>query len=101
MIDGLLAAFAVLMVPFAVVSTVILFYAARQVPRVGALTERTFIGADICLMLLSGAGLTINRFTGYALFPLDVARGIFSVSLILLGLVPIWWVILWYQGRLG
>lgn len=92
------------MFPFAVLSTVILYYAvgtAEEGGRVGALNERAFIALDICFMLGSGALLTINRLTDHAFFPTAVAAPIFSVSLIILGLIPINWVRLWYQGKLG
>lgn len=100
-VDVLLALTALTMVPFAVFSTVVLAYASRDGAQLGALTERTFIALDICVMLVSGAGLTVNRLTGYSLFPIEVGRIIFSVSLIALGFVPMVWVVLWYRGKLG
>lgn len=100
-IDALLAAFAVLMFPFAVVSTLILWHAARSGSRIGALTERSQIAGAICVMLGSGALLTLNRLAGHAFFPVEVAAPVFSISLIVLGLVPVNWVRLWYSGKLG
>jgi hypothetical protein len=100
-LDAMLAAFAILVFPFAVASTLILWMASRSGPHVGALSERSYIALDICLMLGSGAALTINRLTDHAFFQVDVARIVFSVSLIILGLVPLNWVRLWYSGKLG
>jgi hypothetical protein len=100
-IDAILAVVAVLMFPFAVLSTVVLWYAAHARPRVGALTERAFIGLDICVMLGSGSLLTVNRLMGHPLFPTAVATAVFSLSLIVLGAVPINWVRLWHRGELG
>lgn len=101
LINVLLAIVAVGMFPFAILSTVILSYAIRSGPRIGVLTERSFIALAIAFMLGSGALLTINRLLGHALFPTDIATVVFSVSLIVLGAVPVNWVRLWYQGKLG
>ena len=100
-IDAALATFAVLVFPFAVVSTGILWHYGRAGSRIGALTERSQIAVAICVMLGSGALLTLNRLTDHAFFPVEVAAPVFSLSLIVLGLVPVNWVRLWYQGKLG
>ena len=100
-IDLVLAMLVIVLVPFSWVSAAILYHAARSGPQLGALTERTLIAAVIGVMVTSAGGLTLNRITGYSLFPIDFARIIFSLSVIALASVPVAWVVLWYQGRLG
>lgn len=100
-VDVALAAFAVLVFPFALVSTLLLWHYGRAGARIGALTERSQIAVAICVMLGSGAMLTLNRLMDHAFFPVSVAAPIFSLSLIVLGLVPVNWLRLWYQGKLG
>ncbi len=100
-IDFLLAMLVLLLVPFSWISAFILYRAARSGPQLGALTERTIIACVIGIMVTSAGGLTLNRITGYSAFPIDIARIIFSLSVIALASVPLGWVVLWYQGRLG
>jgi hypothetical protein len=100
-IDLLLAALVIVLVPFSWLSAFILFRAARSGPQVGALTERTIVACVVGIMVTSAGGLTLNRVTGYTLLPLDAARIVFSLSVIALASVPVAWVVLWYEGRLG
>lgn len=100
-VDLALVAVSVALLPFSVVSTFLIVSAAYQRPRIGILTDRAIIALDITLMIISGVTVSINRITGYSLFPIEVARVLFLVSLILLELVPVYWLWLWKTGRLG
>lgn len=100
-LDGLLVVLSLALFPFSVLSMLILLYEARKPPRIGALTERAVIAADITAMVVSGTVLTINRVTGYSLFPVEVARVLFLASLVLLEFVPVVWTVLLFTGRLG
>jgi hypothetical protein len=100
-LDGFLIVISLVLVPFSVVSTFLLVSEARKPPRIGALSERAVIAVVITNMIVSGTFLTINRVTGYALIPLDVARVLFLASLILLEFVPVVWLTLLYTHRLG
>lgn len=99
--DDFLSLLALVLAPFSVISTVVLARAAVIKPRIGALVERTVIGLVIAVMVVSGALITFNRLTGYSLFPAEVSRVLFLLSLIALALVPIVWLVLWLTGRLG
>lgn len=90
----------VLFVP-CIVSVVLLVQEANKEPHIGALTERAVIGIDIAVMVGSGVLITINRITGYSLFPIEVARFVFLGSLILLEFVPVFWLYLLLTRRLG
>lgn len=100
-LDGFLVILSLLLLPFCVLSLVVLVWEARKQPRIGALTERAVIAADIMVMVLSGTVLTINRVTGYSLFPVEVARVLFLASLVLLEFVPVAWTVLLLTGKLG
>jgi hypothetical protein len=89
-----------LLVP-AWLSTAILVWAARKPPRIGALTERAVIAVIIALFLTAIAVIVWNTDSESALFAADVARVVFRVCVLLLGLVPVSWCVLWVSGRLG
>lgn len=99
--DVFLVVLSLLLLPFSVLSMAILVYEARKPPRIGALTERAVIAADIAVMVVSGVTISINRISGYTLFPIEVARLLFLSSLILLEFVPVAWTLLLLTGRLG
>lgn len=101
MIDDILAVLVYLLVPFAWLSTGVLAYAASGKPRVGALVERTWIAFVIAIFLTTVAVIVFNTESDQALIQIEIARIIFRVSVLLLGLVPVAWVILWLTGRLG
>lgn len=100
-LDDILAYLVYALVPFAWVSTAILWWAARRPPRIGALTERTVIAFVIAVFLTSIAVIVYNSESERFLFPTEVARIVFRVSVLIIGLVPVSWVILWASGRLG
>lgn len=99
-IDDFLALLVYAMVPFGWFSAGVLWYAARQPPRIGALTERAAIAFIIAVFLTSIAVLVLNSEADAAYFGVEVARIAFRVSVLLLGLVPVAWVVLWVTGRL-
>lgn len=101
MTDTVLAVLIWALVPFAWVSTSVLVYAARQRPRIGALTERSVIALIIAAFLTSIALIVLNTQSGYAFLSPDLARSVFRVTVLLLGAVPFVWVVLWLTGRLG
>lgn len=100
-LDDALAILIYILVPFAWISTGILWHAARMPPRIGALTERATIAAVIAVFLTSIAIIVANTQADRAFFAVDIARIAFRVSVLVLGLVPVGWVILWATGRLG
>lgn len=100
-IDDLLAVLVYGLVPFSVFSAAVLVWAARQPPRIGALTERAVIAVIIAVFISSIALLVYNTETGRTIIDQEAARIVFRVSVLLLGLVPVSWVILWLTGRLG
>lgn len=100
-IDVLLAGVSVILLFPALVGTVLLVSAAIGRPRIGALTDRAVIAVDICVMILSGVTITVNRLNGYSLFPIEAARVLFLLSLVLLEVVPVYWLWLWHTHRLG
>lgn len=99
-INDFLAVLVYLLVPFAWISTGILWHAARMPPRIGALTERAAIAFVIAIFLTSIAILVANSQTDRAFFAIEVARFAFRISVLVLGLVPVGWVVLWATGRL-
>lgn len=101
MVEGLLVILSIGLMPFAIVSFLLLLNEARKPPRFGALTERAFIGAAITLMVVSGVTVTINRVSGYSLLPIDAARLLFLASLVMLEFVPVIWLVLLVTHRLG
>lgn len=99
--DAWLAGVSIVLLIPALVGSVLLVSAALQRPRIGALNDRAFIAVAICLMILSGVTITVNRLTGYSFMPIEAARVVFLLSLIMLELVPVYWLYLWRTGRLG
>lgn len=99
--DTLLVAMSLVLFPFSLISMAILVFEAWKPPHIGALTERAVIAADISVMVISGVALTVNRLTGYSLFPIEAARVLFLSSLVLLEVVPVIWTVLLFSGRLG
>lgn len=99
--DAFLVILSLLLAPFSVVSTALLIHEAWKKPRIGALTERAVIGADILVMIVSGVAITINRLTGYDFFPVEFARLLFLGSLVVLEFVPLYWFALFATHRLG
>lgn len=83
------------------VSTAILLMAAWKRPRIGALTERAAIAFVIAVFLTAIAVIVYNTESDQSLFAVEVARVVFRVSVLFLGLVPVGWCLLWLAGRLG
>lgn len=100
-VDATLALISIALLPFSLIGSFLLIQAAFEGPRIGALTDRALIAVDICVMIVSGVAITVNRLTGYSLFPIEAARLLFLISLVLLEVVPVYWFWLWRSGRLG
>lgn len=100
-LEGLLTGLVFALVPVTWLSTGILAVFAVQRPRIGALTERAVIALMISLLITSGAVLALNTVLGRALFDADMARIVFRVSLLGIGLVPAAWLVLFVTNRLG
>lgn len=98
---AVLAVVIFVMVPFAWVSAFVLAHAARGPRRIGALTERAVIAFAIAIMVTTGALLTYNRSTDSPVLTVEGARILFSLSLIVIGAIPVFWTALWLTGRLG
>lgn len=82
-------------------STFLLARAAWIKPRIGALTERALIGVMLSTTGTVGLVLRFNAEAGFPLFPLEVGRVIFVLSLLWLLVVPVSWLGLYITGRLG
>lgn len=100
-VDNVLAALVIVLMPFSWLSALVLVRAARRPPRIGALTERAIIAIAIAIMVSAGGLLTYNRTIDYDLFGIEAARVMFSLSVILIGTLPVAWTVLWFFGRLG
>lgn len=100
-LDDFLALMVYALVPFAWFSAGVLWYAARKPPRIGALTERAYIAIVIAVFLSSIAVLVANSEAKSAFLGVEIARIIFRLSVLVLGFVPVAWVLLWATGRLG
>jgi hypothetical protein len=100
-LDGLLATLVIVLTPFSWLSAVILWRAARQRPRIGVLTERAVIAVAIGIMVTTGGILTFNRNADHSLFGVEAARIIFSLAVVAIGIVPVYWTVIWFLGRLG
>lgn len=101
MIEPILTALVFALVPVTWLSTGILVVYAYQRPRIGALTERAVIAVMISLLITASAVLVLNTALGRTLFDADLARIIFRVSLLGIGLVPAAWLVLFLTKRLG
>ena len=99
--DTFLAALIIALLPFAWMSTIVLVWAARKRPRIGALTERAIIAVVIAVFLTAISIIVYNTESDQALFAVEVARIFFRVSVLMLGLIPVYWFLLWLTGRLG
>lgn len=83
------------------VSTVVLAYFALTGPRIGALTERAFVGLTIAVLGSVASVLALNTDLGYLWFT-DVVRSlVFRLSILAVLAVPCVWLVLWLAGRLG
>lgn len=89
------------LLPFAWLSTAVLIYAAHRPPRIGALTERAVIAIVIAMFLTAVAVIVYNTESDRALLAAEVARVAFRICVLMLGLVPVSWCVLWFLGRLG
>lgn len=100
-VEALLSGLVFALVPVTWLSTGILAVFAVQRPRIGALTERAVIALMISLLITASAILVLNTVLGRTLFDAEVARIIFRVSLLGIGLVPAAWLYLFFSNRLG
>lgn len=83
------------------VSFVVLGRAAYQRPRIGALTERTFIALVIAVLGTFSCVLALNTDAGRPLLDAATASLIFRLVIIAVLAVPAIWLALWFLGRLG
>lgn len=100
-VDAFLTVVLIVTIPAAWLSTFALTFLAWLRPRIPVLTERAVIAFLIACFLSSAGAIRLNTTTGFALFPVDIARTLFLVSAIGIGLVPLAWLVLWLSGRLG
>ena len=83
------------------VSVVILGHAARRQPRIGALTERTVIGAGAAAFVTVKGLIAVHADSGFPFFDASASETILRVASLFLGLAPVYWLILYLRGRLG
>jgi hypothetical protein len=82
-------------------SFVVLGRAAYRKPRIGALTERTFIAFVLAVLGSISCVLRYNTDSGLSLFPLPVAALLFASTMLVVLAIPTAWLVLWLLGRLG
>jgi len=83
------------------VSVVVLAHFAHAGPRIGALTERAFVGLTIAVLGSVASVLALNTDLGSPWFTADVRSLIFRLSILAVLAVPCVWLVLWLAGRLG
>lgn len=83
------------------ISAAILAHAAWRRPRIGALTERAVIAVVFAILGTFYFLVTVNTTTGYALLPLEAARFVVRLLVVVVLLIPAWWTFLYLSGRLG
>lgn len=82
-------------------SFAVLGRAAARPPRIGALTERTFIAFTIAMLGSMSVLITTNTDLGRPWFDVPTASLIFRMSIIAVLAIPSGWLVLWFLGRLG
>ncbi len=82
-------------------SFLVLGHAAFRRPRIGALTERTFIAFVLAVLGTVSSLLRYNTDSGFALFPQPVAALVFASTMLVVLTIPTVWLVLWLMGRLG
>jgi hypothetical protein len=84
------------------ISAAILVHAARNAtPRSGALTERAILAVVIAVFLTTYLLIAYNTDNGRILFDQDAARRLLRTIVLMVGVIPIIWTVLWLTGRLG
>lgn len=70
-------------------------------PRIGALSERTFIGAVIAFLGTVASIIVYNTDHDRILFDQQTAALLFRESIVAVLMVPTIWIILFFAGKLG
>lgn len=83
------------------ISAGVLGRAAWIKPRIGALTERTFIAVIIAVLGTVSAVLVYNTDHGRILFAIEVSALVFRLAILAILAVPSIWLIVWIRGGLG
>ena len=82
-------------------SVVILGIAAWRVPRVGALVERTVLGAAAAVLVTVYGIVALNTDLGLPWFDSITSKAVIRGAVLLLGLLPVYWLALYLTGNLG
>lgn len=101
MLERILIAVLVLLALTSWFSTTLLLRAAWKRPRIGALTERAAIAVVLAIFGSVCVVLVLNTEAGGALIQLEAARFLFRVCLVILLLIPAYWLVLYLTNRLG
>jgi hypothetical protein len=101
MLAGLLPPALVLLALASWVSTALLLRAAWKRPRIGALTERATIAVVLAIFGSVCVVLVLNTDSGHALIPVEAALILFRICLLILLLIPTYWLVLYLTNRLG
>ena len=83
------------------VSVIILGHAARSQPRIGALTERTIIGAGAAAFVTLKGMIAVHADIGFPFFDAAVSETILRTASLFLGILPVYWLLLYLRGGLG
>lgn len=97
---GYLLLVALLMLPFFNWPVaIILIRLSRMSPSIKALSERAWLAALIALVTTVYVVVTWNTQFGYNWFTFDTGRTIVRLSILGIGLYPLWWLWAYYTGR--
>jgi hypothetical protein len=99
-VNVVLAVVIVLLTVVAWVSAAILVHASRRRPRVGALTERATVAVVVAIFGTVYSATVTNAEVG-GWFDIPTMVLIIRCAVILLLLMPVWWVYLYATRRLG
>jgi hypothetical protein len=82
-------------------SCLLLGYFAIRAPRIGALSERTFIALAIAALGTVASLIVLNTDGGHPLFDAATASILFRCTMLVVLAIPSIWLVLYVMGRLG
>lgn len=101
MTDRALSLLILILAGFGWFSTGVLVNAVRKGPRIGALTERAAIGVLLGVFVTIYGVAAYNSDAAFIFLPQDVVRILVRGLVLVLGLIPVYWVYLYLTGKLG
>lgn len=101
LVPALLPALIVTLTVIAAASAAVLVIAARQRPRIGALTERAAVAVVIALFGAVYSLVAVNTELRSVFLTTDEGRTLVRIMVVVLLAIPAWWTFLYLSGRLG